>query len=126
MLFYPVTRIHEVTYIDQNGQPVMTTDGYAILQYEEDEFGNRTWEGYLDEIHAPVNCPLGYAGLEIGYDEQGRRISERYQDRYNNLTNNKYGVAGWNGYYDDEGQLVITSCYDQDRVQIPVPEGLGQ
>ena len=126
VLYYPVTRIHEVTYIDQNGRPVMISDGYAILQYEEDEAGNRTWEGYLDAIYAQVNCSKGYASLEIGYDGQGRKISERYKDRYDKLTNNKDGVAGWNGYYDNAGQLVITNCYDQDRMKVAVPDGLGQ
>ena len=118
-LYYPTTRVHVVTYIDQNGDPVVTTNGYAIREYEEDEKGNCTWEGYFDEIHAQINCADGYSSVERSFDSEGRMVSERYLDRYNKLTNNAEGVAGWNGYYDEDGQLVINNRYDQDRNALP-------
>ena len=121
-VYYPVTRIHTVTYLGEDEAPVMTSDGYAILEYEQDEDGNMTYEGYYDTIKAPINCAEGYASVERGYDGSGRLISERYLDRYNKLTNNRDGVAGWNGYYDDEGNLVVTSRYDQDRNALPADE----
>ena len=121
-LYYPVTRVHEALFVDQNGQPVNTTEGYAILEYEEDENGNRVWEGYFDAIHAQVNCADGYSSVERTYDDEGRLVAERYLDRYNKLTNNKDGVAGWNGYYDGDGDLVITSRYDQNRNPIGADE----
>ena len=114
-LYYPVTMIHQITYVDQNDSPVITTDGYAIYEYEEDERGCKIWEGYFDEMEAPVDGKDGYSSVERGYDEQGRVISERYLDRYNKLTNNTEGIAGWNGYYDENGELVITNQYDKDR-----------
>ena len=119
ILYYPVTRVHEVTFLGENGEPVTTLDGYAILEYEEDENGNRVWEGYYDDIHAQVDCADGYSSVERNYDGEGRMISERYLDHYNKLTNNAEGVAGWNGYYDADGNLVITSRYDQDRIALP-------
>ena len=118
-LYYPVTHVYEVTYIDQDGNPVTTTDGYASYEYETDDRGNVTWEGYYDAYGRAVNCTNGYASVERGYDEEGRLISERYLDSYNKLINNKEGVAGWNGYYDDNGNLVISNKYDQDRKQLP-------
>ena len=118
-LYYPVTRVHQVSFLDENGKPVTTSDGYAVLEYEEDENGNRTWEGYYDSLGAQVNCAAGYSSVERGYDGEGRLISERYLDRYNKLTNNVNGVAGWNGYYDSEGTLVITNQYDQNRTAVP-------
>ena len=120
--YYPVTRIHTVTFIDRDDNPVVTTEGYAIMEYEEDEYGNCTWEGYYDEIGAQTNCKAGYSSVERGYDFEGRLISERYLDRYNKLTNNADGVAGWNGYYNSDGELVITSIYDQDRNPIAADE----
>ena len=114
IIYYPIAKTHVVTYLDQDDNPVITSDGYAILEYEEDEFGNRTYEAYYDEIHAQTNCVDGYANVERRYDSEGRLIYERYQDRYNKLTNNAEGVAGWNGYYDDDGNLVITNRYDKD------------
>ena len=119
MLYYPVTRVRVVTFIDRDGSAVTTADGYAILEYELDENGNRVWEGYYDAIHAPVNCAQGYSSVERSFDNAGRMISERYLDRYNKLTNNVNGVAGWNGYFDETGELVITNCYDKDRNQVP-------
>ena len=114
-LYYPVTLVHQLTFLDAAGEPMMTTDGYAMLEYEEDGLGHLVWEGYYDEIQAPVNCADGYASVERAYDKQGRLISERYLDRYNHLVNNTKGIAGWNGTYDDSGVLVIQNCYDQDR-----------
>ena len=119
-LFYPITQVHEITFLDENGNPVTAADGYAIKEYEQDENGNITWEGYFDAIHAQINCQDGYASVERGYDSEGRLISERYLNRYNKLTNNKDGVAGWNGYYDMDGVLIITNRYDQNRNALPV------
>ena len=81
-----------------------------------------------------VNCPLSTVHCEtkpklvvgIVIDQMRWDYLERYKDRYDKLTNNKDGVAGWNGYYDNAGQLVITNCYDQDRMKVAVPDGLGQ
>ena len=120
MVYYPITRLHTLTYVDRNGIAMMTKDGYATLEYEEDENGNKPREWYYDEIHAAVNCADGYASVERGFDSEGRLISERYSDRYNRRTNNKDGVASWNGYYDSEGNLVITNRYDQDLKQLPL------
>ena len=119
ILFYPNTRVHEVTYLDDEGKPINTSKGYAQLQYEEDENGNRTWEGYFDKYGGQANCDAGYSSKECDYDSAGRLIGERYQDRYNKLTNNAEGVAGWNGYYDAEGNLIITSKYNQDKEALP-------
>ena len=118
-LYYPVTRVHEVTFLDADGNPVTTADGYAVMEYEQDDNGCVTWEGYYDSMRVPVNCAAGYASVERGYDSEGRLISERYLDRYNKLTNNAEGVAGWNGYYTPEGELVVSSRYDQDRKALP-------
>ena len=96
-----------------------TTDGYAILEYEEDEFGNQVWEAYYDDIKAQINCSAGYSSVERTFDSEGRMTSERYLDRYNKLTNNRDGVAGWNGYYNEDGELVVTNRYDQDRNALP-------
>ena len=119
-LYYPVTRIHTITYINEAGEPVVTTDGYAILEYELNDQGNRVWEGYYDAAYAQTNCADGYSSVERGYDQEGRLISERYVDRYNKLTNNKNGVAGWTGRYDENGELIITSCYDKNRNPVSI------
>ena len=121
ILYYPITRIHVVTYIDQESQPVMITDAYAIFEYEEDDHGNWVWEGYYDEAHAQTNCIKGYSSVERVYDNEGRLTSERYLDRYNKLTNNTDGIASWNGYYDEDGNLVITNRYDKDLNPIQNP-----
>ena len=114
-IYYPATHVHEIIYVDKDGEPMMTSDGYSIYEYETDDNENVTWDPYFDTMEAPVNGKDGYSSVEKGYDEAGRLVSERYLDRYNRLTNNKDGIAGWNGYYDENGKLVITNRYDQDR-----------
>ena len=117
-VYYPVTRIHKITYIGENGEPVITTEQYAIYEYEQDENGNTVWIGYFDEAQAQTNCADGYSSVEMKYDSEGRLISERYTDRYNKLANNADGIASWNGYYNDDGELIITSCYDKDLTPV--------
>ena len=119
--YAPLTRIHEMIFIGQDRQPVMTTDQYAIYQYETDDNGNVVWEEYQDEIRAKTNCADGYCNVIREYDSEGRLISERYTDRYNQLANNAEGVASWNGYYDEEGNLVITNRYDKDLKPVEIP-----
>jgi hypothetical protein len=118
-LYYPVTRVYEVTFLNQDHEPVVTQEGYAVLEYEEDEAGNQIWEAYFDDAGASVNCAEGYASKESTYDSAGRLIAERYLDNRNKLVNNAEGVAGWNGYYDAEGNLIIANRYDQDRNVLP-------
>ncbi len=118
-LYYPAGRVHEVTFLGENGDPTNSKDGYAILEYEEDENGNRVWEGYYAQDHSQVNCAEGYFSKESEYDSEGRLIAERYLDFHNKLTNNAEGTAGWNGYYDAEGNLVVTNRYDQERKALP-------
>ena len=125
-LYYPASLVHEVTYLDEDGEPMKSTDGYAILEYEEDSSGNRVWEGYYDEYHTAANCAEGYSSKESTYDSSGRLTGERYLDRFNKLTNNKDGIAGWNGYYDADGNLVITSMYDKDRSAISAEDVKGR
>jgi YD repeat-containing protein len=120
VLYYPATLIRKVTFLDARGEPVVTSEGYAILEYEDDVNGNRVWEGYYDDLYAQTECLDGYSSKECDYDSNGRLISERYMDRYNRLTNNAQGVAGWRGYYDPDGNLVITSIYDQNRNALPL------
>jgi hypothetical protein len=119
--YAPLTRIHEMIFVGQDHQPVMTTDQYAIYQYETDDNGNVVWEEYQDEIRAKTNCADGFCSVTREYDSEGRLISERYTDRYNQLANNTEGVASWNGYYDEEGNLVITNRYDKDLKPVEIP-----
>ena len=114
-LYYPETYVHEITYLGQDKKPVNSKEGDAEYQYEEDEFGNYTWEGYFDADGAAINCKDGYSSVEREYDAAGRIVSERYLDRYNKLVNNKNGIAGWNGHYDEHGKLIIDNQYDQNR-----------
>ena len=120
-LYYPVTRIREVTYIGEDENPTVIEDNYAILKYEEDENGNRVWEGYYDANGAQTNCAEGYFSVERDYDREGRLIGERYQDRFNKLTNNNEGIASWNGYYDENGELVVNNRYDKDLKPVEAP-----
>ena len=114
-LYYPVTRIHEITYLGKDKQPVNSKQGYAAYQYEEDEHGNYIWEGYFDAEGASINCSEGYSSVEREFDAQGRVVSERYLDRYNKLVNNASGIAGWNGHYDENDKLIYDNKYDKDR-----------
>ena len=40
---------NRITYLDENGQPVLCSSGYAIKEYKRDADGTITGEFYFDE-----------------------------------------------------------------------------
>ena len=75
-IYYPETLIHEISFIDQNGNPCNASEGYAIYEYEEDKYGNYTWEAYYDADHASINNAEGYSSVEREFDEKGRPVTD--------------------------------------------------
>ena len=44
-LYYPITLIHNLTYIDQYGNPVMIDLNYATLKYQENDHSDEKQSG---------------------------------------------------------------------------------
>ena len=61
-----------ITYLDEEGNPVKTQSGYAIIVRSLDELGQALDDRYYDENWNPVMCTGGYYGMHREHDEKGR------------------------------------------------------
>lgn len=53
---------NRVAYLDDNGQPVLCSSGYAIKEYKRDADGTITGEFYFDAQKNPTKSSLGEYG----------------------------------------------------------------
>lgn len=59
-----------ITYLDEEGNPVKTQTGYAIIVRSLDELGQALDDRYYDENWNPVMCTGGYYGMHREHDEK--------------------------------------------------------
>ncbi len=88
--------------------------GYAVIENEYDEYGNRISETYYDENYEPViSTKYHCAGFVFRYDEAGKKTHVHYLD-----TDGKMMVRRDLGYaqvtigYDNVGNKVSESYFD--------------
>lgn len=67
-----------ITYLDEEGNPVKTQSGYAIIVRSLDELGQALDDRYYDENWNPVMCTGGYYGMHREHDEKGRTKKMQY------------------------------------------------
>ena len=82
-----------VTYLDENGQPVLCSSGYAIKEYKRDVDGTITGEFYFDTQGNPTKSSLGEYGQLYERDENGRISQITYLDSDGNAATNSVGYA---------------------------------
>ena len=62
--------------VDEEGNTVLNSAGWAVIEYEYDNEGRKSREVYLDAEGAPFTYPAGYAGRAWTYNIDGRTRSE--------------------------------------------------
>lgn len=124
-------RINKIIYLDENGNPMVAGNGYAIttrVYYSVDDPtpGEIKNEFYFDEYGNPISLFLGQYGILREYNEFGQNISVTFLDctgnpmittagyttiqrKYqgNNYTEKYYDING-NPYKLSDGQYGIT------------------
>ena len=112
---------NRVTYLDENGQPVFCSSGYAIKEYKRDVDGTITGEFYFDAQGNPTKFSLGEYGQLYERDENGRISQITYLGSYGKAATNSAGYAilkrtyhrdgTWNTdmYFDNAGNPVALS-----------------
>jgi YD repeat-containing protein len=58
-------------YLDADGHPVMTKDGYAKSTYKYDSQGQLVEASFFDEQSRPTPRTGGYAQMRRAYDPRG-------------------------------------------------------
>mgnify|MGYP000776862907 CR=1 FL=1 len=61
-----------ITYLNEEGNPIKTQSGYAIIVRSLDERGQTLDDRYYDENRNPVMCTGGYYGMHRERDGKGR------------------------------------------------------
>ena len=84
---------NRVTYLDENGQPVLCSSGYAIKEYKRDADGTITGEFYFDAQENPTKSSLGEYGQLYERDENGRISQITYLGSDGNAATNSAGYA---------------------------------
>ena len=116
-----------LVHLDENGNPMVAGNGYAIIHRSFYEEGNGTGrvkdEFYFDENEEPVTLSLGQSGLHKEYDELGRTRVLTYLDAEGNPIKTTKGYTTIiRTFYDDDS--VRTEMYfDQEGEPIRLSEG---
>ena len=103
-----------VTYLDENGQPVLCSSGYAIKEYKRDADGTITGEVYFDAQKNPTKSSLGEYGQLYEYDENGRISQITYLDSDGNAAANSAGYAILKRTYHRDGTWNTDMYFDKD------------
>ncbi len=106
-------KLAQLTYLDENGQPVMADDvGYATVRYT---YGNRqeTMAEYFDVNGEPVNNADGYARRVQAWNSSRRLVEQAYYNVDGDLVLGPDGFARQVNTY-DEGRLIQTLQYGED------------
>ena len=89
--------------------------GYARVEYEYDENGNKTAEKYFGPTGMPVR-PKARRSAAVKtweYDDEGRLVSERYYDAEGNLFANTSNYAGIDNWYSEDGTVIETTYVNE-------------
>ena len=65
-------------YLDAQGNPIVTSYGYAERRLEYDRTGNQVLESFYDAAGKPQAQADGYAAIRSRYDECGHLIETSY------------------------------------------------
>jgi hypothetical protein len=93
-------------FLDKNGHPVRSNQGYSHIKKTYDDNNNVSEETYLDEKKQPIRSVGGYAHVMRQFDRNRNIIDERYFDEQGRplLLNDTY--ARHTSRYDDHNALV--------------------
>lgn len=98
-------RINKIIYLDENGNPMVAGNGYAIttrVYYSVDDPtpGEIKNEFYFDEYGHPISLSLGQYGIMREYDDGGQNISVTFLDSTGNpmVTTNGYTTV-WRKFH---------------------------
>lgn len=104
---------NRITYLDENGQPVLCSSGYAIKEYKRDADGTITGEFYFDAQKNPTKSLLGEYGQLYEYDENGRISQITYLDSDGNAAMNNAGYTIRKYTYYRDGNICTDMYFDK-------------
>lgn len=108
--------VSQISFVDNQGGPVVTSNGYAKVLFEYDENDNLLKEQFLDEKDNLSEKNRGYAQTRTEYDSQNRVVKKSYFNASGNLTKNSEGYASYVNEYDMIGNLTKVNYLNEKGV----------
>ena len=114
---------NRITYLDQNGQLVLCSSGYAIKEYKRDADGNITGEFYFDTQGNPTKSSLGEYGQLYERDENGRINQITYLDADGKEATNNAGYTILKRTYYRDGNIDTDMYFDKAGNRVALSKG---
>ena len=119
--------VKKITYIDEDGEPMMTGSGYAIMTrtyYNEGINSDKVKEEYYyDDKGNPISLHLGQYGLYKEYNELGQNTIITFLDEKGNPTVTSKGYSTISRTYNNDNTIASERYYDQKGNPFRLPEG---
>ncbi|MCR4612178.1 MAG: hypothetical protein K5644_09805, partial [Lachnospiraceae bacterium] len=106
-------RVVKEEYLDKEGNPVLSSSGFASCRREYNETGRITKEIFYGTDGNPILLAAGYAGYIREFDERGNLTSESYLGTTGNIAARNTGYAQVRMKYDDLDRLVKETYWDE-------------
>jgi serine/threonine-protein kinase len=94
------------SYIDENRQLAVGTEGSSVVIYKNDSKGNNLERQFFNIDNQPFEIPAGFSKFVFEYDNLGNPLSCRNYDTKDALCLSIEGLAGWLREYNDRNQLI--------------------
>lgn len=104
----------EVSYFDENGNPMETSAGIFRMVSAFDSQGNLTEQKYFNKENSPVAVNGFYYECRTEYDKFSHPIREYYLDSEGNVTTSDGVVAEYRFEYNRQGAVTKLSFYDAE------------
>lgn len=103
-----------VTYFDSTGEPCITNDGFARIEFEYNSKNQIIEHRYYDADFNSKLMNIGYAKDILSYNDNGDIQSYCFFDNYGDPCYNSEGVAKTSYIYDDNHRIEEIHYYDTD------------
>ena len=118
---YEEGNISQTTYLDENGKPMVSEDGCAIVRYTYDKNGSKNSEHYFDTENKPISLALGQYGTIYEYHND-KLIEKTYLDETDHIFETKLGYASVEYIYDSNYNKVGEKYYDLKGDEVKLDE----
>lgn len=113
----------ETRYLDQDGAPTLSDEGFAVRHMQYDDRGNLTEQRYFGVDDQPILCKEGFSVWKGEYDERDNLTCLRFFDTEDRPTRSKEGYARLTLEYDTDGNVVCERYFDGDDAPTLCGEG---
>ena len=115
----------KVTVLDENGEPFVTTDGYAIQRAVNGPNGELLECWAYDEKDSLMESSYGYSGFVAEYDSVGNMTKIIYYDINRQPKILADGTSGYIDEYDDKNRVVKIINIDGNGTPIENEDGVA-